>query len=96
MLKPKMHEDLVCTLYPSPSPSKTKWADVYALLSIVLGVGEDEWDIDDLRTWKDANGEEKEPPMPDMDGLFLQVRRLEFGTIVLCIGGTGLYLQRFC
>lgn len=37
-------------------------------------VGEDVWEIDDLRTWRDSEGTEKDPVMPDTGGLYLQVR----------------------
>ncbi|KAJ9529394.1 hypothetical protein QJQ45_013762 [Haematococcus lacustris] len=34
--------------------------------------GEDVWEIDDIRTWKDPEGDEKEPPMAETENLYLQ------------------------
>ena len=39
-----------------------------------LCAGEALWDINDTRTWKDADGEEREPPMPETANLYLQAR----------------------
>jgi hypothetical protein len=33
------------------------------------------WVIDDLRTWKDPDGEDKELPMAETENLYLQVRK---------------------
>ena len=41
---------------------------------ILLCPGDSEWQIDDPRTWRDPNGEDKEDPIGDTDSLYLQVR----------------------
>ncbi|GAX72651.1 hypothetical protein CEUSTIGMA_g107.t1 [Chlamydomonas eustigma] len=46
---------------------------IWTLDGAMLGtLGEDEWVLDDLRTWRDPDGEDKVPPMGDADNLFLQ------------------------
>ena len=44
-----------------------------------LCAGEALWDINDTRTWKDADGEEREPPMPETANLYLQARGAKGG-----------------
>ncbi len=40
--------------------------------------GEDTWEINDERTWRDSTGDDREPPMGETDNLYLQARQPGF------------------
>jgi len=51
---------------------------LWTLDGAIVGIlGDDMWDIHDLRTWRDPHGETKEEPMEEQDSLYLQAQRAE-------------------
>eukprot|EP00798_Chlamydomonas_sp_ICE-L_P024012 gene24012-9585_t len=58
--------------------SKDTNVTIWTMEGGLLGtLGDDVWELDDLRTWKDPDGEERMPPMGEADNLYLQVLAAE-------------------